>query len=158
MPLIDASAYGFTWSDKLHLRRLALAQAPREGLVDRRAENLYDPPGNFPWNVLANPGWRMPPAPLSSRDKVYLSEFMNTSVDSFRAEPYIFALRPQGANLIPGSTAVEGGERMTRGQQRMGSLAFHTSGRMNRVYSNEGWTFTDPQLPPNPAGLPTAIP
>jgi hypothetical protein len=28
------------------------------------------------------------------------------------------------------------------------SIAFHTTGRMARVYSRDGWTFTDPHLPP----------
>ena len=148
MPLIDASAFGFTWSNNLRLLRLAPAQTVRDTLVDLRTEILYGEPGNYPWSVLANPGWHMPPDPLSVLDKVYLSVFLNTSVQSFRSEPYVFALRPQGTGLGANGTAVIGNDRTTRAQQRMVSIAFHTTGRMARVYSPDGWTFTDPRLPP----------
>ncbi|WP_157083306.1 hypothetical protein [Novosphingobium lentum] len=147
MPLIDASAFGFTWADNLRLQRLAPAQAPRDGLVDLRTEIVYGAPSNYPWNVLADGSWRMPAAPLAALDKIYLSVFLNTSVESFRTEPFVFALRSQGTNLAPGTVTVEGNDRTSRGQQRMVALAFHTTGRVNRVFSGEGWTFTDPQLP-----------
>jgi len=147
MPLVDASAFGFTWSDNLRLQRLAPAQAPRDALVDLRTEILYGAPENYPWNVLANPGWRMPPSPLSALDKVYLSVFLNTSVESFRTEPYVFALRPQGTSLGTDGTTVQGNEQTAPGQQRTVSLAFNTSGRIRQVYAGGGWTFTDPQLP-----------
>ena len=148
MPLIDASEFGFTWSNNLHLVRHAPAQTPREGLVDLRTEMLYGAPGNYPWSVLANPGWRMPPDPLAVLDKVYLSVFMNTTVDSFRPEPYVFALRPQGTGFEPGSVHITGNDQAPRGWQRAVSFAFHTTGHMVRVYSRDGWTFTDPRLPP----------
>ena len=153
MPLIDASAYGFTWANNLHLRRMAPMQAPREGLVDLRSENLYASPGNFPWPVLASPDWQMPAAPLSALDRVYLSVFLNTTVESFRNEPFVFALRPQGLYFQPGTTTVEGNDRTTKAQQRTVSLAFHTTGPVARVYAGGdraggGWTYTDPQLPP----------
>jgi hypothetical protein len=96
---------------------------------------------------LVDRSWRMPASPLSVLDKVYLSVFLNTSVESFRTEPYVFALRPQGTSLLPGTTTVGGNNQTTRAQQRMVSLAFHTTGHANRIYSNEGWTFTDPRLP-----------
>jgi hypothetical protein len=147
MPLIDASAYGFTWSDNLHLRRVAPAQAPREGLVDLRSEIIYGAPANYPWNPLAAPGWRMPANPLTALDKVYLSVFLNTSVESFRAEPFVFALRPTGDSLVPGSTVVQGNDRTAPGAQRAVSIAFGSKGRFNRVYSTQGWTFSDPKLP-----------
>jgi hypothetical protein len=146
MPLIDASAFGFTWSHNLRLERVAPVQAPRDALVDLRSEIVYGDPANYPWNLLADGSWRMPAAPLTALDKVYLSVFIDTTVDSFRAEPYIFALRPQGTYLSAGNV-VEGTDQTTRAQQRMVSLAFNTTGRMKRVYSAEGWTFTDPQLP-----------
>jgi hypothetical protein len=148
MPLIDASEYGFTWSDNLHLVRLAPAQAPRDALVDLRTDIRYGAPGLYPWSVLANPAWRMPPDPLAVLDKVWLSVFLGTRVDSFRAEPYVFALRPQGTGYAPGSDHVTGTDQAPRGWQRAVSIAIHTSGRINRVYSPEGWTFTDPRLPP----------
>ena len=148
MPLIDASEFGFTWSDNLHLVRQAPAQTAREGLVDLRTEMLYGAPGNYPWSVLANPGWRMPPDPLAVLDKVYLSVFLNTSVESFRAEPYIFALRPEGTGFEPGSVHISGNEQAPRAWQRAVSIAIHTTGHMARVYSRDGWTFTDPRLPP----------
>ena len=148
MPLIDASAYGFSWARNLRLIRLAPAQAPREGLVDLRTEIIYGAPGNYPWNLLANPDWKMPENPLMALDKVYLSVFLDTSVHSFRTEPFIFALRRQGTGLVPGGKAVAGAERATLAQQRMVSLAFHTTGQMARVYSRGGWAFADPALPP----------
>ena len=147
MPLIDASAFGFTWSNNLHLQRVAPAQSPREGLVDLRSEIIYGAPENYPWNVLVDGNWHMPASPLSALDTVYLSVFQNTSVESFRSEPFVFALRPQGTGLMPGSTMVSGNDQTTRAQQRMVSLSFHTTGRMQRVYSSQGWTFVDPKLP-----------
>ncbi len=148
MPLIDASSFGFTWSNNLRLLRIAPAQAPRDALVDLRSEIVYGPPENYPWPLLVTPGWRMPANPLTARDKVYLSVFLNTSVRSFRTEPYVFALRPQGTNLKPGTDIVEGNERTTPAQQRMVSIAFNTTGTTRRAYSPEGWTFADPELPP----------
>lgn len=147
MPLVDISAMGFTWTNNLHLKRLASAQAPREALVDLRSEILYGAPGTYPWNPLVDGSWRMPANPLSVLDKVYLSVFFNTQVESFRSEPYLFALRPQGAGLNPGSTMINGNELTTKAQQREVSLAFGTSGRMARVYGKDGWTFTNPVLP-----------
>ena len=35
-----------------------------------------------------------------------------------------------------------------RAWQRAVSIAIHTTGHMNRVYSSEGWTYNDPHLPP----------
>ncbi|MCC6926437.1 hypothetical protein [Novosphingobium sp.] len=147
MPPLDISSFGFTWSNGLNIKRLMPAQAVRDTLVDLRAEIMYGQPGLYPWNLMVDPRWRMPAAPLTALDQVYLSVFFNTSVDSYRTEPYVFALRPQGTNFEPGGTVVEGGDRTTRAQQRMVSLAFNTRGRFARVYSKEGWTFTDPQLP-----------
>lgn len=147
MPLLDLSAYGFTWARGLRLQRLAPAQTPREGLVDLRTENLYAPPERFPFPVLAGANWRMPAAPLTALDRVYLSVFIDTSVESFRTEPFVFALRPQGTGLVPGGTTVTGDDRTAKAQQRMVSLAFGTRGRLARPYSAEGWTFADPQLP-----------
>lgn len=147
MPLVDASSYGFTWSDNLRLMRLAPAQAVRDSLVDLRAESVYGPPENYPWPLLVDPSWRMPATPLTALDKVYLSVFVNTTVESYRDEPYVIALRPQGNRYQPGTTVVEGNDQTTRAQQRMVSLAFNTTGSFDRVYSNEGWTFTDPELP-----------
>jgi len=148
MPLVDASAFGFTWANNLRLLRVAPAQAPRDGLVDLRSEIIYGAARNYPWPVLVDRGWRMPASPLSVLDKVYLSVFLNTSVESFRTEPYVFDLRPQGTGVLPGTQTVTGNDRTTPEQQRMVSLAFHTTGRFARAYAHEGWTFTDPQLPP----------
>ncbi|WP_298200337.1 hypothetical protein [Novosphingobium sp.] len=149
MPLIDASSFGFTWSNNLRLLRVAPAQAVRDSLVDLRAEILYGDPRNYPWPVLVTPDWRMPPAPLAALDKVYLSVFQNTTVESYRTEPFIFALRPQGFTVRrDGSNVIEGQEQSTRAQQRMVSLAFNTRGRFTRAYSPEGWTYADPVLPP----------
>ncbi len=148
MPLIDATAYGFTWSQNLHILRHATAQSPRDALVDLRTDMLYGAPGNYPWSVLTTPAWRMPADPLNVLDQVYLSVFFDTTVDSFRTEPYVFALRPQGASFAPGGTHVEGTEQSMRAEQRTVSIAFHTKGLMARVYGKEGWTFTDPKLPP----------
>ena len=148
MPLIDASAFGFTWANNLRLVRVQPAQNPREGLIDLRSEIAYGQPSNYPWGVLTNPAWRMPANPLTALDKVYLSVFFNTRVESFRPEPFIIALRPQGNAMAPDGKAIAGSERTAPGQQRMVSIAFHTTGRMARVYAPMGWTYTDPQLPP----------
>ena len=148
MPLIDASAFGFTWADGLRLERVAPAQSPRDGLVDLRTEILYGAPNSYPWNVLVSPEWRMPADPLKVLDKVYLSVFLNTTVHSFRPEPAVFALRQQGTGLAPNGTEVTGNAFTTRAQQRMVSIAFNTSGRFNRVYGSDGVTYADPQLPP----------
>lgn len=148
MPLIDVSSFGFTWANNLRLERVSPAQAPRDGLVDLRSEILYGTPGSYPWNVLVNPAWRMPANPLSALDSVYLSVFLNTTVDSFRNEPFVFALRPQGTALAPDGTEVVGNDRTTRAQQRAVSIALNTNGRFNGVFSDEGNTFTDPRLPP----------
>ena len=147
MPLVDASAYGFTWSDNLHLRRMAPAQAPRDALIDLRSEIVYGQPASYPWNPLASPAWRMPANPLAVLDKVYLSVFVNTSVESFRPEPYVFALRPTGNSLVPSTATVQGNDRTTPAEQRAVSIAFHTTGRFSRVYGKPGWTLTDPKLP-----------
>lgn len=146
MPPLDISSFGFTWSNNLRIKRLAPAQTVRDTLVDLRAEIVYGPRGLYPWNLMADPAWRMPAAPLGALDRVYLSVFFNTSVDSFRTEPHVFALRPQGTHLSPGGNVVEGNERTLRSQQRMVSLAFGTTGKYARAYSNEGWTFTNPKL------------
>ncbi|MBC2669746.1 hypothetical protein ACFOON_13275 [Novosphingobium piscinae] len=149
MPLIDASSFGFTWANYLRLYRVAPLQTVRDTLVDLRAEIVYGQPQNYPWPVLVTPAWRMPPAPLGVLDRVYLSVFQNVTVESFRTEPYVFALRPQGLAMAPGgSTTVEGQDRTTRAQQRMVSLAFNTRGRFTRAFSPEGWTYVDPVLPP----------
>jgi hypothetical protein len=148
MPLVDASAFGFTWANNLHLRRIQPAQAPREALVDLRSEIIYGAPGIYPWNPLANAGWRMPADPLAALDKVYLSVFLNTAVESFRREPYVFALRPTGNSLAPGTSTVQGNDRTTPAEQRAVSIAFHTTGQFDRAYGKEGWTFTDPRLSP----------
>lgn len=148
MPLIDASSFGFTWANNLRLHRVAPMQTVRDGLVDLRAEIVYGPPQNYPWPLLVTPSWRMPPAPLGALDQVYLSVFQNTRVESFRSEPFVFALRPQGLWMAPdGSTTVEGNDRSTKAQQRMVALAFHTTGRFARPFSPEGWTYADPVLP-----------
>lgn len=149
MPLVDISAFGFTWSNNLRLKRVSPAQAPRDALVDLRTEIVYGAPENYPWNIMVSPDWRMPPAPLGALDRVYLSVFQNTLVDSFRAEPYVFRLNPQGLGVEPGTPTVVGNESTTKAQQRMVSLAFNTRGTLRRVYSPEGWTFTDPRLPPD---------
>lgn len=149
MPLIDASSFGFTWAKNLRLQRVAPMQKPRDTLVDLRSEIVYGAPELYPWNVLVNRDWRMPADPLSALDKVYLSVFLNTSVESFRTEPYVFALRPQGTQLVPGSNVVEGNENTTLPQQRMVSMAFNTTGNIGQVYSKEGWTYTNPKLPPD---------
>ena len=49
--------------------------------------------------------------------------------------------------MEPGTNIVSGTEGTARAQQRMVSLAFHTTGRFSRVYAADGWTFTDPKLP-----------
>ena len=146
MPLIDASAFGFTWSDGLRIERVAPLQSPRDALVDLRTDIRYGEPGNYPWPVLGSPAWRMPPSPLDALDQVYLSVFLNTSVKSFRTEPYVFALRPTGTTPGTDGYHVEGSEA-PRAQQRYVSLAFGTGGNLQRVYSPEGWTYSDPDLP-----------
>lgn len=148
MPLIDASEFGFTWSNNLQLRRMRPLQDPRDALVDMRTEILYGDPANYPWSVVATPEWRMPAAPLGVLDKVYLSVFLNTSVASYRAEPYVFAQRPQGLGYLPGTNHVVGTELSTRADWRAVALAFNTSGTAAHVFSREGWTFADPKLPP----------
>lgn len=148
MPLVDISAFGFTWANNLRIKRVAPAQAPRDALVDLRTEIVYGAPGHYPWNIMVSPDWRMPPTPLAALDQVYLSVFQNTQVESFRTEPYVFALRPQGLGVEPGTPAVMGNERTTRAQQRMVSLAFNTRGTIRKPYSPEGWTYVDPALPP----------
>lgn len=147
MPLVDISAFGFTWSNNLRLKRVAPAQAPRDALVDLRTEIVYGAPDHQPWTIMASPDWRMPPAPLNALDQVYLSAFHNTQVDSFRTEPYVFRLGMQGLGVEPGTPVVIGQEQTTKAQQRMVSLAFNTQGTFRRVYSPEGWTYVDPQLP-----------
>ena len=147
MPLIDASAYGFTWSNNLRLQRYASAQTPREGLVALRTDMLYGPANLYPWPVLVTNGWQMPASPLNALDKVYLSVFQNTTVESFRNEPFVFALHPQGFTMRDYPILIEGNEHSTRAQQRMVSLAFNTSARAARVFANGGWTYSDPQLP-----------
>lgn len=148
MPLIDASAFGFTWANHLRLYRVAPAQTVRDGLVDLRSEILYGAPQTYPWPVLADPRWQMPANPLTALDRVYLSVFQNTTVESFRAEPAVFALRPQGLYLAAdGSNRVEGQDRTTRAQQRMVALAFDTHGRFTRPFMAGGWTYSDPVLP-----------
>lgn len=151
MPLIDATAFGFTWANNLHIKRVQPQQKVRDALVDLRTSIFYGAGQNFPWDVMVNDSWRMPAsspaAPLSVLDQVYLSVFQNTTIESFRTEPYVFALRPQGLGLKPGSTNVLGQDRTARAQQRLVSLAFNTKGTFERVYAPDGWTFTDPQLP-----------
>lgn len=148
MPLIDASAFGFTWAENLHLKRIAPLQEPRDALVDLRSEIIYGQPGNYPWPLLATPGWRMPANPLTALDKVYLSVFLNTTVESFRKEPYVFALRPTGNRMEPGASGVWGSEETTPAQQRAVSIAFNTKGNFQSVYGKPGWTYTNPALPP----------
>jgi hypothetical protein len=149
MPLLDASAYGFTWSNNLQLRRVQPQQAPREALVDLRSEILYGTPEHYPWNVVASSDWRMPAAPLGVLDQVYLSVFFNTSVSSFRTEPYVFALRSTGRGFEQGSSTIMGAGFTTRAEQRAVSLAFGTKGSLAKVFSNEGWTYVNPRLPAN---------
>lgn len=151
MPLVDISAFGFTWSNNLRLKRVAPTQAPRDALVDLRTEIVYGAPENHPWNIMASPDWRMPAAPLGALDQVYLSVFHNTVVESFRAEPYVFRLGMQGLGVEPGTPTVIGQDRTTKAQQRMLSLAFNTRGTLRKVYSPEGWTYADPALPPEAA-------
>lgn len=148
MPLVDISAFGFTWTNGLHIKRQAPVQEAREGLVDLRTEIVYGARDHYPWNLLVSPDWRMPAEPLTALDKVYLSVFFNTTVESFRSEPFVFALRSQG-NALGGSNGdiVEGNDQTTRAQQRMVSLAFDTEGRMQKVYAPGGWTYVDPALP-----------
>lgn len=147
MPLADISAMGFTWSNNLTIRRLAPAQSARESLIDLRSEILYGAPGLYPWNPLVDGKWQMPAQPLAHLDKVYLSVFFNTRVESFRDEPFVFALRPQGTGLDPGGSMINGNERTTPAQQREVSLAFNTRGRFTRTYGKPGWTFVNPALP-----------
>lgn len=148
MPLVDATAYGFTWANNLRLHRIEPAQSPRDGLIDLRADMIYGAPESYPWPLLAGPQWQMPADPLAALDRVYLSVFQNTAVESFRTEPLVIALRPQGSILVPETNRVEGAEATLRGRQRTVALAFHTTGRFARVFGTDGWTYTDPVLPP----------
>ncbi|WP_066212863.1 hypothetical protein [Blastomonas sp. CCH5-A3] len=148
MPLVDISAFGFTWSNNLQLKRVPPAQDVRDSLVDLRTEIVYGAPDHYPWNIMVDPGWRMPANPLGALDQVYLSVFQNTLVDSFRSEPHVFRLNMQGLGVEPGTPTVIGNEQTTRAQQRMVSLAFNTRGTLRRAYTNEGWTYSDPVLPP----------
>lgn len=148
MPLVDISAFGFTWSNNLQLKRIPPAQDVRDSLVDLRTEIVYGASDHYPWNIMVDPGWRMPANPLGALDQVYLSVFQNTLVDSFRSEPHVFRLNMQGLGVEPGTPTVVGNEQTTRAQQRMVSLAFNTRGTLRRAYSNEGWTYVDPVLPP----------
>ena len=148
MPLVDISAFGFTWANGLHLKRQAPAQEARDGLVDLRTEIVYGARDLYPWPLLVSPDWRMPAEPLAALDKVYLSAFFNTTVESYRSEPHVFALRQQGTRLTGANgDVVEGTEQTTRAQQRMVSLAFDTEGPMQQVYAPGGWTYVDPTLP-----------
>jgi hypothetical protein len=153
MPLIDASSFGFTWSDNLQIRRIQPLQEPRESLVDLRSEILYGNPEHYPWPVIATPEWRMPGpeqgGPLGALDQVYLSVFFNTTVSSFRNEPYVFALRPWGRGFEPGTATVVGEGMTTRAEQRAVSLAFNTRGTFAKAYSGPGWTYANPRLPEN---------
>ncbi|KUR73659.1 hypothetical protein AQZ52_01440 [Novosphingobium fuchskuhlense] len=147
MPLIDASSFGFTWSNNLRIERVPSPQEPRDALVDLRSEILYGAPQHYPWPVIATSAWSMPPAPLAVLDKVYLSVFFNTSVLSYRKEPYVFALRPWGRGFQPGTPTILGEGLTTRSEQRAVSLAFDTHGTFGKVYSADGWTYADPSLP-----------
>ena len=148
MPLVDISAFGFTWSNNLQLKRVPPAQEVRDSLVDLRTEIVYGAPDHYPWNIMVDPGWRMPANPLGALDQVYLSVFQNTLVDSFRSEPHVFRLNMQGLGVEPGTPTVIGNEQTTRAQQRMVSHAFNTRGTLRRANTNEGWTYSDPVLPP----------
>ncbi|MEI6641190.1 MAG: hypothetical protein WCL10_04085 [Novosphingobium sp.] len=147
MPLIDASSFGFTWSNNLQIRRVPPQQAPRDALVDLRSEILYGNPQHYPWPVIATSDWRMPAAPLGSLDRVYLSVFFDTSVQSFRQEPHVFALRSWGRGFEPGTATILGEGFTTRAEQRAVSLSFGTRGTFDKVYSGEGWTYANPRLP-----------
>jgi hypothetical protein len=146
MPPIDASSFGFTWANNLRIERMPSPQDPRDALVDLRSEILYGNPQHYPWPVIATAGWRMPTAPLGALDQVYLSVFFNTSVQSFRREPHVFALRPWGRGFEPGTATVVGEGFTTRGEQRAVSLAFGTRGTFGKVYSADGWTYPNPRL------------
>lgn len=149
MPLIDASSFGFTWSNNLRIERVPSPQPPREALVDLRSEILYGNPQHYPWPVIATSDWRMPAVPLSALDKVYLSVFFNTDVRSFRNEPYVFALRPWGRGFEPGTATIAGEGLTLKSEQRTVSLAFGTHGTFGKAYSADGWTYANPQLADN---------
>lgn len=149
MPLIDASSFGFTWSNNLRIERVPPLQPPREALVDLRSEILYGNPQHYPWPVIATSDWRMPSAPLGALDKVYLSVFFNTEVRSFRNEPYVFALRPWGRGFQPGTPTIVGEGLTLKSEQRTVSLAFGTRGAFSKVYSADGWTYANPRLADN---------
>lgn len=152
MPLIDATAFGFTWADGLRLERVQPAQDPRDSLVDLRTDIRYGDAGNYPWSVVADPAWRMPADPLRALDKVYLSVFVNTSVQSHRKEPHVFALRRTGQTIGADGTHIDGEGSTASAQQRAVSLAFGTSGTFDTVYARSpdaGWTYADPELPEN---------
>jgi hypothetical protein len=146
MPLIDATSFGFTWSNNLRIERMAPLQEPREALVDLRSEILYGNPQHYPWPVIATSEWHMPPSALGTLDEVYLSVFFNTEVHSFRKEPYVFALRPWGRGFTPGTATIAGEGLTSRDEQRAVSLAFGTRGTFGKVYSGEGWTYSNPRL------------
>lgn len=146
MPLIDATSFGFTWSNNLRIERMAPLQEPREALVDLRSEILYGNPQHYPWPVIATSEWRMPPAALGVLDQVYLSAFFNTEVRSFRNEPYVFALRPWGRGFQPGTATIAGEGLTLKSEQRAVSLAFGTRGTFSKVYSGDGWTYANPRL------------
>lgn len=149
MPLIDASSFGFTWSNNLRIERVQPYQPPREALVDLRSEILYGNPQHYPWPVIATSDWRMPAIPFLALDKVYLSVFFNTDVRSFRNEPYVFALRPWGRGFQPGTATIAGEGLTLKSEQRTVSLAFGTHGTFSKVYSADGWTYANPLLADN---------
>ncbi|MBU6266192.1 MAG: hypothetical protein KGN34_01545 [Sphingomonadales bacterium] len=148
MPLVDASAFGFTWAKGLKLKRLQPLQSPRDSLFELRTEIRYGEPGLYPWPVLATPGWHMPAQPLTALDQLYLAVFQDTSVESFRNEPFVFRLFPTGTSIIPGTQNVAGNADTTPDQQRFAALSFGARGRAAKPFAATGWTFTNPTLPP----------
>ena len=151
MPLVDASAFGFTWAKGLRLRRLQPLQAPRDALFDLRTEIRYGEPRLYPWPVLASRDWRMPAQPLAALDSVYLAVFQDTTVESFRNEPYVFRLGPTGTGFAPGSQTVIGNDRTSPADQRFVALSFGAHGRAAQPFAPGGWTFANPALPPQSA-------
>lgn len=148
MPLVDASAFGFTWTSNLRLRRLAPAQSVRDALVDLRTEIAYRPPATYPWPITATPDWRMPADPLTALDRLYLAVFQNTRVESFRTEPFVFALRPMGTGIAPDGKEMLGNATTTPAQQRTLALAFGTQGTFTRAFAPGANTLANPALPP----------